>query len=117
MMREPFLIFPEGTRSHIDRNGGVVMKYVNPRYMEAYMRPGDVVFPVSLVGGADAIKGIRLNASTAGFSCAEPYELTSEMIDNFETEGIDVMRKIANLPNIKNVSFDEDIQAGKRFES
>jgi len=117
VMREPFLIFPEGTRSHIDHKGNVIMKYINPKYMEAYMRPGDIIFPVSLVGGAEAIKGIRLNASTAGFSCAEPYEVRSEMIENYEIEGLEVMRKIADLPNIKSVIFDDEIQAGKQFKA
>ena len=51
VMKESFLIFPEGSRSYTDPDGAVVMKYVNPKYLQAYMRPGDVIAPVNLVGG------------------------------------------------------------------
>jgi hypothetical protein len=111
VMYEPFLLFPEGSRSYIDKNGDVTMKYVNPRFMQAYLRPGDVILPLNLVGGSDITKGLLLSVANMGLSVAEPYEVTQEMIDNYEVEGLNVMRKIAALPNIKRVSFDEDIQA------
>ncbi|MFT6029419.1 MAG: hypothetical protein ACI8O8_001155, partial [Oleiphilaceae bacterium] len=46
-----------------------------------------------------------------GLSVGEPYEVSQNMINNYEVEGVNVMRKIAALPNIKHVFFDEDIQA------
>lgn len=113
VMYEPFLIFPEGSRSYIDENGDVTMKYVNPRFMQAYLRPGDVILPLNLVGGSDITKGLLLSVANMGLSVAEPYEVTQEMIDNYEVEGVNVMRKIAALPNIKRVFFDENIQSRK----
>ena len=110
IMKECFLIFPEGSRSYTDPDGSVVMKYVNPKYMQAYMRPGDYIAPINLVGGSDLTRGWRLRSATLGISLAEPYEVTAEMIENFETEGLEVMRKIADLPNIKKVRFKEEIQ-------
>ena len=110
-MYEPFLIFPEGSRSYIDKNGDVTMKYVNPRFMQAYIRPGDIILPLNLVGGSDITKGLLLSVANMGLSVAEPYEVTQDMIDNYEVEGVNVMRKIAALPNIKRVFFDENIQA------
>ena len=38
VMKETFLIFPEGSRSYIDPDGSVVMKYINPKYLQSYMR-------------------------------------------------------------------------------
>lgn len=118
VMYEPFLIFPEGSRSYVDENGDVTMKYVNPRFMQAYIRPGDIILPLNLVGGSDITKGWFLSVANMGLSIAEPYEVTQDMIDNYEVEGVNVIRKIASLPNIKNVYFDEGIQArtglGKR---
>lgn len=111
VMYEPFLIFPEGSRSYIDKNGDVTMKYVNPRFMQAYLRPGDVILPLNLVGGSDITKGLLLSVANMGLSVGEPYEVSQEMIDNYEVEGLNVMRKIAALPNIKRVFFDENIQA------
>lgn len=111
VMYEPFLIFPEGSRSYVDKNGDVTMKYVNPRFMQAYLRPGDIILPLNLVGGSDITKGWFLSVANMGLSIAEPYEVSQEMIDNYEVEGINVMKKIASLPNIKKVFFDEDIQA------
>jgi hypothetical protein len=111
VMYEPFLIFPEGSRSYIDKNGDVTMKYVNPRFMQAYIRPGDIILPLNLVGGSDITKGLLLSVANMGLSVAEPYEVTQDMIDNYEVEGVNVMRKIAALPNIKRVFFDENIQA------
>ena len=111
VMHEPFLLFPEGSRSYTDKNGDVTMKYVNPRYMQAYLRPGDVILPVNLVGGSDITNGWRLSPATLGFSVGQPYEVDAKMIENYEVEGVNVMRTIASLPNIKNVSFDEGIQA------
>ncbi len=60
IMNEPFLLFPEGSRSHTGPNGEVILKYVNPKYMQAYMRPGDYIAPVNLVGGSDITRGWRL---------------------------------------------------------
>ena len=37
-------------------------------------------------------------------------EVTAEMIENYEEEGVNVMRNIAQLPNIKDVRFKEEIQ-------
>ena len=111
VMYEPFLIFPEGSRSYIDKNGDVTMKYVNPRFMQAYLRPGDVILPLNLVGGSDITKGLLLSVANMGLSVGEPFEVSQEMINNYEVEGLNVMRKIAALPNIKKVSFDENIQA------
>lgn len=111
VMYEPFLLFPEGSRSYIDQNGDVTMKYVNPRYMEAYMRPGDVIVPLNLVGGSDITKGLLLSVADMGLSVAEPFVVTREMIQNYQEEGLNVMRTIASLPNIKKVYFDEEIQA------
>ena len=115
VMYEPFLIFPEGSRSYTDKQGNVTMKYVNPRFMEAYLRPGDFILPVNLVGGSDITNGWRLSPATLGLSVGEPYKVTAEMIQNYQTEGLNVMRKIAALPNIKDVYFDESIQAGKKL--
>jgi hypothetical protein len=107
IMRECFLLFPEGSRSHTGSTGEVVMKYVNPKYMQAYMRPGDYIAPVNLVGGSDLTRGWRLRPALLGISLDEPFEVTSEMIENYEVEGLNVMRKIAELPNIKKVLFNQ----------
>jgi len=114
LMHEPFLLFPEGSRSYNEENGDVTMKYVNPRFMQAYLRPGDVILPVNLVGGSDITNGWKLSPAMLGLSVAKPYNVTAEMIENYETEGINVMRTIAALPNIKNVHFDEGVQAGEK---
>jgi hypothetical protein len=107
IMHESFLLFPEGSRSHTGPNGEVVMKYVNPKYIQAYMRPGDYIAPVNLVGGSDLTRGWRLRPARLGLSLDEPFEVTSEMIENYEEEGLNVMRKIAALPNIKPVLFNQ----------
>ena len=114
IMYEPFLIFPEGSRSYKEENGDITMKYVNPRYMQAYLRPGDVILPVNLVGGSDITNGWRLSPAVLGLSVGKPYQVSSEMIENYETEGLEVMKTIAALPNIKNVYFSSDVQAGSR---
>ena len=90
------------------------MKYVNPRFMEAYLRPGDVILPVNLVGGSDITNGWRLSPANLGLSVGKPYEINASMIENYEVEGLNVMRTIANLPNIKEVSFSDEIQAGNK---
>jgi len=110
VMKESFLIFPEGSRSYTDPDGGVVMKYVNPKYLQSYMRPGDFIAPINLVGGSDITRGWHLRSATLGISMGNPVEVTSEMIENYEEEGINVMRNIARLPNIKDVRFKEEIQ-------
>jgi hypothetical protein len=107
IMREPFLLFPEGSRSRSGPDGEVIMKYVNPKYMQAYMRPGDYIAPVNLVGGSDITRGWRLRRAKLGISLDEPFEVTAKMIENYKEEGLNVMRKIAALPNIKKVVFDQ----------
>lgn len=114
IMYEPYLLFPEGSRSYQEKNGDVTLKYFNPRFMQAYMRPGDIILPISLVGGSDIAKGVWLHHAPLGLSLGQPRTVTAEMIENFRTEGVDLMRAIAALPNIKAVHFDEDIQAGKK---
>jgi len=113
IMKESFLIFPEGSRSYIDPDGGVVMKYVNPKYLQSYMRPGDFIAPINLVGGSELTRGWHLRSATLGISMGDPIEVTSEMIENYEEEGVNVMRNIAQLPNIKEVRFKEEIQYKK----
>ena len=110
VMGESFLIFPEGSRSNTDPDGAVVMKYVNPKYFEAYMRPGDYIAPVNLVGGSDLTRGWRLKPARLGISMDIPFKVTAKMLKNFEEAGISIMKKIAALPNIKDVRFKEEIQ-------
>ncbi len=110
VLGESFLIFPEGSRSYVDPDGAVVMKYINPRYFEAYMRPGDYIAPVNLVGGSDLTRGWRLRRARLGISMDDPFEVTARMLKNFEKAGLAVMQKIADLPNIKIVRFKEEIQ-------
>ncbi|KZY41463.1 MULTISPECIES: hypothetical protein [unclassified Oleiphilus] len=117
IMYEPFLIFPEGSRSYVAKDGSVTMKYVSPRFVQAYFRPDDVVLPISLVGGSDIGNSWRLKPANIGLCVGEPIKVSEEMIANFDTEGVGIMRKVAALPNIKTVNFDEDIQAGKKLES
>jgi len=114
IMRECFLIFPEGSRSRIDPDGSVSIKYVNPVYLKAYMRTGDYIVPINLVGGSDIARGWRLRPAKLGLSLDEPFEVTDEMIENYEAEGLNVMRKIAALPNIKKVRFNEDLYLNKQ---
>jgi len=109
IMGECFLLFPEGSRSHTGPDNEVIMKYVNPKYMKAYMRPGDCIAPVNLVGGSDLTRrGWRLRPARLGMCLGEPFEVTEEMIGNYREEGLNVMRKIASLPNIKPVCFDQE---------
>jgi hypothetical protein len=115
IMRECFLIFPEGSRSVVDPDGSVSIKYVNPRYLRAYMRAGDYIVPINLVGGSDIAQGWRLRPAKLGLSLDEPIEVTREMIENYKTEGLNVMRRIAMLPNIKKVRFNEDLYLNKRY--
>lgn len=110
VMKESFLIFPEGSRSYIDPDGAVVLKYINPKYLQSYMRPGDFIAPINLVGGSELTRGWHLRLATLGISMGEPMEVTPEMIENYEEEGINIMRNIARLPNIKDVRFKEEIQ-------
>lgn len=107
IMRECFLLFPEGSRSFIDTDGSVLIKYVNPKYIEAYMKPGDYIVPVNLVGGADLTRGWKLKRATLGLCIDEPIEITDEIMENYEVYGLDVMRKIADLPNLKKVRFNQ----------
>jgi len=44
----------------------------------------------------------------------KPYEVSASMIENYPVEGLNVMRTIAKLPNIKNVTFNDEIQAGNK---
>jgi hypothetical protein len=114
VMHEPFLIFPEGSRSYVSKDGSVTLKYFNPKYLQAYMRPGDVILPLSLVGGSDIIKGVKLLKGKLGLSLGSPYEVTAEMIENYSVEGVEIMRNIANLANIKNVELSDAVQAGEK---
>ena len=114
VMHEPFLIFPEGSRSYVSKDGSVTLKYFNPKYLQAYMRPGDVILPLSLVGGSDIIKGVKLLKGKLGLSLGSPYEVTAEMIENYSIEGVEIMRNIANLANIKNVELSDAVQAGEK---
>ncbi len=116
VLGESFLLFPEGSRSYIDPDGAVVMKYINPKYFEAYMRPGDYIAPVNLVGGSDLTRGWRLRPALLGISMDDPFEVTVKMLRNFEEAGLAVMKKIAALPNIKTVRFKEEIQFRIRTE-
>ena len=117
VMHEPFLIFPEGSRSYVNDNGDITLKYFNPMFVQAYLRPGDIVLPLSLVGGSDIVQGMKLIKGKLGLALAEPFEVTAEMIENFDTEGIELMRRIADLPNIKKVHLSDAVQAGEKFES
>lgn len=110
IMKESFLIFPEGSRSYTDPDGAVVLKYVNPKYLQSYMRPGDFIAPINLVGGSEITRGWHLRSAKLGISMGDPIEVTAKMLDDYEEEGINVMRKIAHLPNIKEVRFKEEIQ-------
>jgi len=110
IMGESFLVFPEGSRSFIDPDGSVVMKYINMKFFEAYMRPGDYIAPISVVGGSDFTRGWRLRNATLGISMDTPYRVTSGMVDKFEESGLALMKKIAALPNIKEVRFKDEIQ-------
>ena len=85
-----------------------------PRGRLAYLRPGDVILPVDLVGGSVITNGWLLSPAVLGFSVGKPYQVNAEMIENYETEGLEVMKTIAALPNIKNVHFSSDVQAGSR---
>lgn len=116
VMYEPFLIFPEGSRSYIDKNGGVTLKYVSPRFLDAYFRPGDVILPISLVGGSDIGNSWRLKPALIGLSVGDPIEVNKAMIEEYDLEAIEIMKKIAKLPNIKSVSFCESIQAGNKLD-
>jgi hypothetical protein len=110
IMHEPFLLFPEGSRSNIDPDdGAVVMKYVNPKYLETYLRPGDYVVPVNLTGGSDITNGWKLHPAKLGLSVGNPLKITKEMIKNYKEEGLNIMKKIAELPNIKKVRFNESL--------
>lgn len=117
VMHEPFLIFPEGSRSYVNDNGDITLKYFNPMFVQAYLRPGDIVLPLSLVGGSDIVQGMKLIKGKLGLALAEPFEVDSTMIENFNHEGIELMRRIANLPNIKKVHLNDAVQAGEKFES
>lgn len=117
IMFEPFLIFPEGSRSYVAKDGSVTMKYVSPRFVQAYLRPDDIVLPISLVGGSDIGNSWRLKPANVGLCVGQPVSVDAEMIENYEHVGVEIMRKVAALPNIKEVKFDEQIQAGKKLEN
>jgi hypothetical protein len=116
VMHEPFLIFPEGSRSYVEENGDITLKYFNPKYLQAYLRPGDVILPLSLVGGSNILQGIKLTKGKLGLSLGAPYEVNAEMIENYAEEGIEIMRNIANLPNTKKVHLNDAVQAGNKHE-
>ena len=112
VMYEPFLLFPEGSRSYNNKDGSITMKYFNPKFLQAYFRPGDAILPISLVGGSDITNGWRLKKGVLGLSVAKPFTVSQEMIDDFETHGVELMRTIASLSNTKDVHFSEAVQAG-----
>ncbi len=114
VMHEPFLIFPEGSRSYVEANGDITLKYFNPKYLQAYLRPGDVILPLSLVGGSEILKGMKLTKGKLGLSLGSPYEVSKDMIDDYAVEGVEVMRNIANLPNTKKVHLSDAVQAGEK---
>jgi len=116
VMHEPFLIFPEGSRSYVESNGDITLKYFNPKFLQAYLRPGDVILPLSLVGGSDIMQGISLKQGKLGLSLGSPYEVSAKMIENFAVEGIEIMRRIASLPNTKKVHLNDAVQAGEKYE-
>ena len=116
VMHEPFMIFPEGSRSYVEENGDITLKYFNPKFLQAYLRPGDVILPLSLVGGSDIMQGVKLKQGKLGLSLGTPYEVSKAMIDNFAVEGVEVMRNIANLTNIKQVRLNDSVQAGEKYE-
>jgi hypothetical protein len=100
----------------VDANGDITLKYFNPKFMQAYLRPGDVILPLSLVGGSDIMQGMKLIRGKLGLALGSPYEVTQEMIDNYASEGVEVMRNIANLTNIKKVRLNDSVQAGEKYE-
>lgn len=112
VMHEPFLIFPEGSRSYAMDNGDVTLKYFNPRFLQAYVRPGDVILPLSLTGGADILKGIKLIPGELGLALAEPFYVDEEMIENYAEHGVGLMQQIADLKNTKKVYLDSAVQGG-----
>jgi hypothetical protein len=114
VMHEPFLIFPEGSRSYVEDNGDITLKYFNPKYLQAYLRPGDVILPLSLVGGSEILQGMKLTKGKLGLSLGSPYEVSKDMIDDFAVEGVEIMRNIANLPNTKKVHLSDAVQAGEK---
>jgi len=116
VMHEPFLIFPEGSRSYVDSNGDITLKYFNPKFLQAYLRPGDVILPLSLVGGSQIMQGMTLKKGKLGLALGSPYEVTAELIDNYAVEGAEVMRNIASLPNTKKVQLNDAVQAGEKYE-
>lgn len=116
VMHEPFMIFPEGSRSYVEENGDITLKYFNPKFLQAYLRPGDVILPLSLVGGSDIMQGVKLKQGKLGLSLGTPYEVSAAMIDDFAVEGVEVMRNIANLTNIKQVRLSDSVQAGEKYE-
>lgn len=116
VMHEPFMIFPEGSRSYVEENGDITLKYFNPKFLQAYLRPGDVILPLSLVGGSDIMQGVKLKQGKLGLSLGTPYEVSAAMIDNFAVEGVEVMRNIAHLTNIKQVRLNDSVQAGEKYE-
>ena len=116
VMHEPFLIFPEGSRSYVNDNGDITLKYFNPKFLQAYLRPGDVILPLSVVGGSEILQGAKLKKGKLGMALGSPYTVTEEMIDNFAVEGVEIMKNIANLTNLKKVHFSESVQAGEKFE-
>ena len=66
--------------------------------------------------GSDIIKGMKLHKGKLGLALGSPYEVTAEMIENYEVEGVEVMRNIANLANIKKVQLSDAVQAGEKLE-
>ncbi len=117
IMRESFLLFPEGSRSFIEPDGSVVMKYINLKFFDTYMRAGDFIAPISVVGGSEIMNGWRLKPATLGISIGEPFEVTRQMLERGEESGYMLMKDIASLPNIKMVRIKDEIQFKNSIET
>ena len=72
--------------------------------------------PISLVGGSDITNGWRLKTGTLGLSVGSPISVTEDMIENYETHGVEIMKTIAGLSNAKQVRFCEKVQSGDTSE-
>jgi hypothetical protein len=62
------------------------------------------------------MQGVKLKQGKLGLSLGTPYEVSAAMIDNFAVEGVEVMRNIAHLTNIKQVRLNDSVQAGEKYE-
>ncbi|MGK0290733.1 MAG: 1-acyl-sn-glycerol-3-phosphate acyltransferase [bacterium] len=109
-MNECFAIYPEGSRSYVGEDGSVIMKYINPKFLPAYLRPNDLIVPISLVGGTDIFNSNWLHFGKIGLSIGEPREVTLPMIRRYKATVKSIMQEVADLPNIKKVIYSEEVQ-------